>query len=43
LSSYIRPARIFTADKNMIIRKAGTLKESVHKIVVDRICNLLVS
>ena len=39
--SYIRPGRIFTADKNLIIRKVGTLKKSVHTTVVDKIYSLL--
>ena len=29
LRSYICPARIFTADKNLIIRKAGTVNGAV--------------
>ena len=29
VSSYIRPTRIFTADKNIIIRKAGTVQSSI--------------
>ena len=27
--SFIRPTRIFTADKNIIIRKAGTVKKDI--------------
>lgn len=29
VTSNIRPTRIFTADKNIIIRKAGTLKPAI--------------
>src|SRR5580700_5037455 len=39
--SYIRSTRIFTADKNIIIRKAGTLKRAIHNAVVDRIIDIL--
>jgi mRNA interferase MazF len=39
ISSNIRPSRIFTADKNIIIRKAGTVKSSiiaqVSKVLID--------
>jgi PemK-like, MazF-like toxin of type II toxin-antitoxin system len=39
VASNIRPTRIFTADKNIIIRKAGTVKLSittkVSKILLD--------
>lgn len=41
LRSYIRPAIIFTADKNLIIRKAGTVNGAVQKLVIDTICELL--
>lgn len=41
LRSYIRPARIFTADKKLIIRKAGTVNGAVQKLVIDIICELL--
>jgi mRNA interferase MazF len=39
--SYIRPTRIFTADKNIIIRKAGHIKADVHKSAVEKITLLL--
>ncbi|NJK95474.1 MAG: type II toxin-antitoxin system PemK/MazF family toxin [Bacteroidetes bacterium] len=39
VASLIRPSRIFTADKNIIIRKAGkvndTILENVIKIIID--------
>lgn len=38
--SYIRPTRIFTADKNIIIRKAGAIKEPVRNSVVEKIVAL---
>ena len=34
VESNIRPSRIFTADKNIIIKKAGTIFESKMKIVI---------
>jgi len=39
--SYIRPTRIFTADKNIIIRKAGVIKESLRKEVINTIIDLM--
>ena len=41
LNSFIRPTRIFTADKNIIIRKAGTIKETVRNEVVQKLIVLL--
>lgn len=41
LVSYVRPTRIFTADKNIIARKAGTLNSAIHEMVVARIYGLL--
>jgi mRNA interferase MazF len=38
--SYIRPTRIFTADKNIITRKAGVLKQAVLNKALDSIINL---
>jgi mRNA-degrading endonuclease toxin of MazEF toxin-antitoxin module len=39
--SYIRPTRIFTADKNVIIRKAGAVKKDIHSVVVGKIKEIL--
>ena len=41
LSSFIRPTRIFTADKNIIIRKAGTINISVQNSVVQKIIAII--
>ena len=38
--SYIRPNRIFTADKNIIARKAGTLKAAFTKDVLSRVVSI---
>jgi mRNA interferase MazF len=39
IASNIRPSRIFTADKNIIIRKTGTVKSTitakVSKVLID--------
>jgi mRNA interferase MazF len=43
VESYIRPNRIFTADKNIIIRKAGTLKKERMNIVTEVVVDLLTS
>ena len=42
IESYIRPNRIFTADKNIIIRKAGTLKKEKMKIITEAVVELLI-
>ena len=41
VNSFIRPTRIFTADKSIIVRKAGVVKSHVIDDVVDRIIRLL--
>jgi mRNA interferase MazF len=41
VSSFIRPARIFTADKHIIIRKAGTISHTLMNNVTDYIISLL--
>ena len=40
-SSFIRTNRIFTGDKNIIIRKAGHVSPETMNIVVDRIISYL--
>lgn len=41
--SYVRPNRIFTADKNIILRKAGTLKTAVSQEIVQQLITILES
>jgi mRNA interferase MazF len=41
VSSFIRPTRIFTADKHIIIRKAGTISRALMNNVIDAIVSLL--
>ena len=41
VDSFIRPSRIFTADKNIIIRKAGTVNHSVLNATLKKIAALL--
>lgn len=41
--SYIRPNRIFTADKKIILRKAGSLKKEVAGIVLDSVIKIISS
>src|SRR5580698_10096824 len=40
VASNIRPTRIFTADKNIIIRKAGTLNPLVTKKITGTLITL---
>jgi mRNA interferase MazF len=41
VSSFIRPTRIFTADKQIIIRKAGTISQALMDNVTDSIISIL--
>ncbi len=41
IASYIRPGRIFTADKNIIVRKTGTANLSVRSKVSQILVKLL--
>jgi len=41
LTSYIRPSRIFTADKKMIIRTAGTISDAIYDEVAEAICRII--
>ena len=41
VASNIRPTRIFTADKNIIIRKAGTIKPGIINAVSKVLISLL--
>lgn len=40
-TSFIRPSRIFTADKSIIVRKAGTVSASLSNAVVQQIISIL--
>jgi mRNA interferase MazF len=39
--SYIRPTRIFTADKSLIIRKAGHINQLLTDKVIDNIVTVI--
>ncbi|MBM3415961.1 MAG: type II toxin-antitoxin system PemK/MazF family toxin [Bacteroidetes bacterium] len=39
--SYVRPNRIFTADKSIIVRKAGTLKSLVSESIISRVVSII--
>jgi mRNA interferase MazF len=41
VNSYIRPSRIFTADKKMIVRSAGRINMIVHQQVVQNIVRII--
>jgi mRNA interferase MazF len=41
VDSYIRPARMFTADKNIIITKARRIQSSIFSKVVSTIIKIL--
>jgi mRNA interferase MazF len=40
VESYIRPNRIFTADKTIIVRKAGIIKKNVMNTVTETLVEL---
>ena len=39
--SFIKPTRIFTADRNIIVRKVGTIKDAVRNKVVQKIISVI--
>jgi len=39
--SYIRPERIFTADKNIILKTVGTVSNEIINETIDNIINIL--
>lgn len=41
VASFIRPARIFTADKHIIIRKAGTISTPLMQQVIHTIIGII--
>lgn len=41
VESYIRPNRIFTADKKIILRRAGKVNKEIVKQVVSKLIELL--
>ncbi len=41
IDSYIRPTRIFTADKNIIIRKAGSIQTKTTYQVIQTLTGIL--
>ena len=41
IESFIRPTRIFTADKKLIIRKAGSISSNLMNKVTDTIISIL--
>jgi len=41
VSSYVRSNRIFTADKNIIIRKAGSLNAMLTKKIIQEVIAIL--
>jgi mRNA interferase MazF len=41
VDSFIRPTRIFTADKQLIIRKAGTISSLLMEKVIDCLISIL--
>jgi len=41
MASNIRPNRIFTADKNLIVKSSGILSESVHRAVFDAVVDII--
>ncbi len=41
IPSYIKPSKLFTADKSLILYKIGELKQNKLLEVIDRLCKLL--
>jgi mRNA interferase MazF len=41
VNSYVRPTRIFTADKNLIIRIAGRVSDEIISQTINKIVHIL--
>ena len=41
LTSYARPAKLFTAHRNLIVEHLGTLKSDVFELIIETVVNLL--
>ncbi len=41
VNSYIRPSRIFTADKNIVLRTVGVVSSNIMDTTIDNIVKLL--
>jgi mRNA interferase MazF len=41
VNSYIRPERIFTADKNIILKTTGVVSDEIINKTIDNIINIL--
>lgn len=41
--SYARPGKLFTANQDLMTRKVGMIKKSVHQEIVDAIVRILVN
>ena len=41
MTSYIRPNKLFTADKNLILSKMGHLKERKVKEIIQKIIDII--
>lgn len=41
VASFIRPGRIFTADKNLIVKSSGVISEACHHLVFEALVDLM--
>ncbi len=41
VTSYVRPGKLFTANRSLIVRRIGILNEEHFKRIVDAIINIL--
>ena len=41
LTSYARPGKLFTANRDLIAREVGTLKDSSLNMIIDGVMNIL--
>lgn len=41
INSMIRPNRLFTADKSLILRRIGSLKQEKIKQVIEKTCKII--
>jgi mRNA interferase MazF len=39
--SFVRPAKLFTADESIVLRRAGSLSSSAHRSIVEAVVGIL--
>ncbi|MCB9770222.1 MAG: type II toxin-antitoxin system PemK/MazF family toxin [Candidatus Omnitrophica bacterium] len=40
-TSYIRPGKVFTASRSLIVGEAGAIGDEIHKNIIQKVVNIL--